>query len=90
MPRIVANMLEAKTRLSRLVAKAERGETVLIARDGEPVAQLVALKPQRRPEWGAFRGAIELADDFNAPVPEIERAFEGRNPQSPESSIPAS
>lgn len=78
MPQTVANMLEAKTRLSQLVAKAERGETVLIARDGEPVAQLVALKPHRRPEWGAFRGMIELADDFNSPVPEIERAFEGR------------
>jgi prevent-host-death family protein len=78
MPKTVANMLEAKTRLSQLVAKAERGETVLIARDGKPVAQLVALKPRRRPEWGAFRGMVDLADDFNAPMPEIERAFEGR------------
>lgn len=73
-----ANMHEAKTRLSQLVAKAERGETVLIARDGEPVAQIVALKPRRRPDWGAFRGMIDLPDDFNAPVPDIERAFEGR------------
>lgn len=33
-------MQEAKTRLSQLVAAAERGETVLLCRDGEPVAEL--------------------------------------------------
>lgn len=34
------NMHEAKTQLSRLVARAERGERVVIARDGKPVAVL--------------------------------------------------
>jgi antitoxin (DNA-binding transcriptional repressor) of toxin-antitoxin stability system len=37
------NMQEAKTRLSQLVAAAERGETVLLCRDGEPIAELRAL-----------------------------------------------
>lgn len=37
------NMQEAKTRLSQLVAAAERGETVLLCRDGEPVVELRAL-----------------------------------------------
>lgn len=37
-------MLEAKTKLSQLVEAAERGEEVVIARNGEPVAQIVPLK----------------------------------------------
>ena len=34
------NIHAAKTRLSQLVARAERGERIIIARDGKPVAQL--------------------------------------------------
>jgi prevent-host-death family protein len=34
------NVHAAKTRLSQLVARAERGERIIIARDGKPVAQL--------------------------------------------------
>ena len=36
----VVNMHDAKTRLSQLVARAERGERITIARAGKPVAQL--------------------------------------------------
>ena len=63
----VANMHEAKTKLSQLVERAQRGETVYIARDGEPAVRLVPVHPRRRPAWGAFAGAITLADDFNRP-----------------------
>jgi prevent-host-death family protein len=34
------NIHAAKTRLSQLIARAERGERIIIARDGKPVAQL--------------------------------------------------
>jgi prevent-host-death family protein len=34
------NVHAAKTRLSQLLARAERGERIIIARDGKPVAQL--------------------------------------------------
>jgi antitoxin (DNA-binding transcriptional repressor) of toxin-antitoxin stability system len=37
------NMQDAKTRLSQLVAAAEHGETVLLCRDGEPVAEIRSL-----------------------------------------------
>lgn len=36
----VVNIHAAKTQLSQLVARAERGERITIARDGKPVAQL--------------------------------------------------
>jgi prevent-host-death family protein len=45
---ITVNIGEAKTRLSELVAKAEAGEEVVIARDNEPVARLTALDDQAR------------------------------------------
>ena len=37
----VVNVHEAKTQLSRLLARAEKGEDVVIARRGEPVARLL-------------------------------------------------
>ena len=36
----VINIHAAKTGLSRLVARAEKGERIVIARNGKPVAQL--------------------------------------------------
>jgi prevent-host-death family protein len=67
------NMHEAKTRLSELVAAAERGEEVLIARDGEPAARLVAIVKEHPPvQLGVLAGQIELAVDFDEPLPEFE------------------
>ncbi len=38
---------EAKTRLSQLLDQVEAGETVIITRHGEPVAELVPARPKR-------------------------------------------
>jgi prevent-host-death family protein len=40
MSRLVVNIHAAKTCLSRLVARAEKGERIILARNGKPVAQL--------------------------------------------------
>ena len=40
MSQTVVNIHAAKTGLSRLVARAERGEHIVIARNGKPAAQL--------------------------------------------------
>jgi prevent-host-death family protein len=44
----VVNIHDAKTRLSQLVARAEKGERITIARDGKPVAQLGPAPKRRR------------------------------------------
>lgn len=44
----MVNMHDAKTRLSQLVARAEKGERITIARDGKPVAQLGPAPRRRR------------------------------------------
>ena len=51
-----ANILEAKTNLSKLIAAAEAGEEVFIARNGEPVVKIVKVdKPKLKPP-GAWAG----------------------------------
>lgn len=67
------NVHEAKTQLSRLLARAEKGETITIARANRPVARLVPL-PQPR-KWGTEKGKIWIAPDFDAPMPEFEDLF---------------
>jgi len=66
---IEVNIHEAKTQLSRLIAKVEQGEEVVIARAGEPVAKLVRAEPPKRSrKLGAYAGKIWIADDFDAPL----------------------
>jgi prevent-host-death family protein len=66
------NMHDAKTRLSELVAAAERGEEVIIARGGTPVARLVPVIAEHPPvRLGALAGQIEIGEDFDAPLPEF-------------------
>lgn len=66
-------MHDAKTRLSELVAAAESGEEVIIARGGTPAVRLVALAVEHPPvQLGALHGQIEIGDDFDEPLPEFE------------------
>ncbi len=76
----VVNVHEAKTHFSKLLERVERGEEVVIARRGHPIARLVPHAPapkQRVP--GLLRGKIVMGDDFDDPLPEeIQKYFEGR------------
>jgi antitoxin (DNA-binding transcriptional repressor) of toxin-antitoxin stability system len=75
-PRTI-NVHEAKTNFSKLLKRVERGEEVIIARAGQPVARIsrLATDPQNRSP-GSAKGLIQIADDFDAPIPDLERAFE--------------
>jgi prevent-host-death family protein len=67
---VEVNVHEAKTHLSRLLARVEAGEEVLISRAGRPIARLVAARKTRgRRRAGRFAGKGRIADDFNAPLP---------------------
>ena len=55
----------AKTQLSRLIARAERGEEIIIARGKNPVARLSPVGMNRcRPVFGALKGALNVPDSF--------------------------
>ncbi len=73
---ITVNTHEAKTRLSELLTAAERGEDVVIARAGKPVARLVPVAPAkpRRRIPGSARGEFTISPDFDAPMTEAELA----------------
>jgi prevent-host-death family protein len=64
---------EAKTNLSKLVAKAEAGEEIVLTRGGKPVARLVAFDPPARGvgcgEWADMPAP---ADDAFTPMTEEE------------------
>lgn len=71
------NIAEAKAKLSELVARAEAGEEVTIARDGKPV---VSLKPVRKERvLGRYATGEPLADPdlFLRPDPELEALMDG-------------
>jgi prevent-host-death family protein len=75
------NIAEAKAKLSELVARAEAGEEVIIARDGKPVVTLTPRATSNRPGprrlgvWDRY-GATIPEDLFLGPDPDIEAAVE--------------
>ncbi|HEY1272779.1 MAG TPA: type II toxin-antitoxin system Phd/YefM family antitoxin [Terriglobales bacterium] len=76
---MVVNVHQAKTHLSRLLQKVAQGEEITIANAGVPVARLVpAGKPLARRKLGEYEGKVWIADDFDAPCPEVEALFEGQ------------
>ena len=72
------NVAEAKARLSELVQRAARGEEIIIARNGEPQARLVALVPKPTRVPGQGTGKWKISGDFNDPLPpDMLAAFDG-------------
>ena len=74
----IVNIHEAKTHLSKLLAKAVAGEEVVIAKAGKPLARIVPYveEPGRR-ELGFLRGQIVILPGFDEIDDEIIRLFEG-------------
>jgi prevent-host-death family protein len=71
---------DARDHLSELIEKAEAGETIVLTRNGEPVAELV---PHRRgkgirgegieefkKKYGVDKIVSYISDDFDDPLPE--------------------
>lgn len=75
----VVNVHEAKTQLSRILDRVAKGEEIVIAKAGRPVAKLVPI-PGKPREPGRCKGKIHIADNFDAPLPEpIMRPFRGES-----------
>jgi antitoxin (DNA-binding transcriptional repressor) of toxin-antitoxin stability system len=62
----MVNVYEAKSSFSRLLSRAEAGETLVLARNGKPVAQLGPIVARSRPVvFGDLRDRVRLHDDFD-------------------------
>jgi prevent-host-death family protein len=70
------NVYEAKTHFSRLLERVEHGEQIVIARNGKPVADLVAHTPQASREAfrGSWKGQVDMSR-FDEADEEIAREF---------------
>lgn len=79
------NIHEAKTHLSRLLKRVGRGEEIVIAKAGTPVARLVPLVAPPAPRTlGGFEGQVRVAADFDAPLPrELQALFDGDDDAAP-------
>ena len=77
------NVHHAKTHLSKLIAAAESGEEVIIARAGKPAVKLVLVTPPARKSRKHLRGSgigkIWVADDWDSDETNlaIQKLFEG-------------
>ena len=62
------NIHEAKTQLSRLVERAAKGESFVIAKAGKPLVKVTALGapgPKQARRLGFMAGEIQVPEDFD-------------------------
>ena len=76
----MVNIHEAKTHLSKLIERAERGEEIIIARAGKPVIHLAPVMPAKKKRRLGFLAGYDfrVPDDFNEMGrEEIKKMFYG-------------
>ena len=60
------NIHDAKAQLSSLIARAEAGEEIIIARANKPVVRLVPVVPtSNQRQLGEAKGLVHIAADFD-------------------------
>ena len=78
---LTVNIHDAKTRLSRLVERAARGEAFIIAKAGKPMVKVIPLGREKTGtacRLGFMEGEISIPDDFDRMgSEEIARFFAG-------------
>ena len=73
---LVRNISDAKGQLSALIAEVQKGNEVILAKAGVPVAKLVAYRGPAGPRKpGAMAGKIWIAPDFDSLPDDIADAF---------------
>ena len=75
----MTNIHQAKTQLSGLLERVQKGEEIIIAKAGKPVARLVPYRENLKPRkaGGRMKGKIWMAEDFDELPAEITAAFHG-------------
>jgi prevent-host-death family protein len=64
-------VFEAKTRLSELIERVDKGQIYVITKRGRPVAELRPPTPVHGLRFGSDAGQIGMTDDFDAPVDDL-------------------
>ena len=73
---VTSTIDEAQSQLAKLIGLAEKGEEIIIARAGKPVARIIPYRQPEGPrEGGQWRGQVRIAPDFDELPPNIGEAF---------------
>lgn len=64
---------EAKTRLSEILDRVDKGDVYVITKRGRPVAELRPLSKRGGLRFGSDAGRITIREDFDAPIPELKK-----------------
>lgn len=73
----VVNTHEAKSRLSELIREVEEGNDVIVARNGRPVAKIIAWPPNRPSRVsGGWVGRVQFHGDDIGPDDDVSSLFE--------------
>jgi len=78
---IKVNIHQAKTHLSRFLARLKPGETLIICKRNTPIAEVRALPQarQKKRPIGLAKGQVKVHPSFFEPLPDdIIDAFEGK------------
>ncbi len=75
------NIYEAKTHLSKLLEAVQKGEKIVIAKNGQPVADLSPHQPTKNQiKFGTMAGKLHFKDkDFVGIDPDIQKMFYGKD-----------
>jgi len=79
---IKLNIHEAKTHLSRYLEKLKKGETILLCKRNEPIAEIRPLpsQPTRKRHIGLGKGQLTIPKEFFDPLPEdVLQAFHSQS-----------
>ncbi|MBX3506881.1 MAG: type II toxin-antitoxin system Phd/YefM family antitoxin [Parvibaculum sp.] len=70
----IVTIHKAKTELSKLLARVEAGEEIVIARGNKPIAKLVAAEPAPKPKRqpGRWAGKMSIGPEFFEPLSDEE------------------
>lgn len=68
------NIGDARRRWAYLVAAVERGEEVILARDGKPVAKIIRYQAPKVKPPGSMRGRVKISRDWGSPEHNAEIA----------------
>lgn len=78
---LTVNIHDAKTNLSKLIDRAVKGESFIIAKAGKPLVKVVAIgeTDEPKPRIGFMKGRIVVPEAFDDLArDEIEGLFAGR------------
>ena len=78
---VVRNISQAKAELSALIEMVQKGNEVILAKAGKPVARLIAYRGPAGPRTpGSMAGQIWIAPDFDVLPDDMAEAFGIREP----------